>query len=140
MNSRLDELQAAVLRVKLRHLEAENAQRGRIAQAYRDELLGGRVEPPFVGRDGGHVYHQFVVKCRTRDPLRDALSDAGVGTLIHYPVPVHMQPAYGGRVAVAPGGLPVTETVCGEVLSLPMHPFLPIDSARRIAQRVNQCV
>jgi dTDP-4-amino-4,6-dideoxygalactose transaminase len=123
LNSRLDELQAAILRVKLPHLEAANARRREIALLY-DEGLSGVVATPAL-RDGAvHVYHQYVVRVpkEERDGIRERIAASGVGTLIHYPVPVHLQPAYRGRVWLAGGTLPATERAAEEVLSLPMYP------------------
>lgn len=119
LNSRLDEIQAAVLRVKLRHLDAENARRWQIADLYRSRLANLRLELPEETPGHTHVYHQFVVRSAARDQLRRRLRDLGIGTLVHYPVPVHLQPAYAARLA-APGGLTETERICREVLSLPM--------------------
>jgi dTDP-4-amino-4,6-dideoxygalactose transaminase len=123
LNSRLDELQAAILRVKLPHLAAANARRREIALLY-DEGLAGVVPTPRV-RDGAvHVYHQYVVRVpkAEREAIRARIADKGVGTLIHYPVPVHLQPAYRGRIWLAGGALPATEQAAEEVLSLPMYP------------------
>jgi dTDP-4-amino-4,6-dideoxygalactose transaminase len=125
LNSRLDELQAAILRVKLAHLDAANARRREIALLY-DEGLAGVVETPKL-RDGAvHVYHQYVVRVpqAEREAIRARIAEKGIGTLIHYPVPVHLQPAYRGRVWLAGGALPVTERAADEVLSLPMYPEL----------------
>lgn len=123
LNSRLDELQAAILRVKLPHLDAANARRREIALRY-DEGLSGTVAAPAL-RDGAvHVYHQYVVRVPKdeRDGIRERIAASGVGTLIHYPVPVHLQPAYRGRIWLAGGTLPATERAAEEVLSLPMYP------------------
>ena len=121
-NSRLDELQAAILRVKLRHLDAHNSIRRTLASAYA-ELL-----PPSVVRPGErpaatHVYHLYVVRVPQRDWVRRSLEAAGIGTAIHYPVPVHRQPAY-SRDVVRHGPLPVTESLVDEIMSLPMYPTL----------------
>jgi dTDP-4-amino-4,6-dideoxygalactose transaminase len=120
-NSRLDELQAALLRVKLRHLDDDNQARRRVARAY-DAALDGQVAPPAA--HPGHVYHQYVVQAPDRAGLAAHLKARGIGTLVHYPFPVHEQPAYAGRIAVGAGGLAVTERLAREVLSLPMFPQL----------------
>lgn len=116
-NSRLDELQAALLRVRLPHLDRHNQQRRELAAAYRARLEG--VELPFEHPLAEHVYHLFVVRHSERDMLRTRLADAGIGTLVHYPVPVHLQPAY---VDLTPGvgSLPVTEQAAAAILSLPL--------------------
>ena len=124
MNSRLDELQAAILRVRLPHLAAENARRGEIAAAYDQGLAGLPLELPRRRAGATHAWHQYVVRSKNRDALQAALKARGIGSNIHYPVPVHLQPAYAGRLILGPGGLPVTERVAKEVLSLPMYPQL----------------
>src|SRR5262249_55898453 len=107
-NSRLDEVQAAILRVKLPHLDADNDARRRIADAYRSGLSGLGLELP-QERDGNrHVYHLYVVRSPRRDALADRLRERNIHAGIHYPLPVHLQPAYKGRVRSA-GPLAVTE-------------------------------
>jgi dTDP-4-amino-4,6-dideoxygalactose transaminase len=124
VNSRLDELQAAILRVKLEHLDAQNARRQAIAAAYDAALRGTSLKPP-VRRDGvGHVYHLYVLRVPDRADMQARLRAAGVGTGIHYPSPVHAQPAYRGRVALGPSGCRATEIAAEHVLSLPMYPEL----------------
>ena len=134
-NSRLDELQAAILRVKLRHLDAENASRQAIARIYLEALADRGLAPPTPRPDRDHVYHQFVVRHPERDHLRAFLDSRGIGALIHYPVPVHLQPAYRDRLP-APGGLARTEEAAATVLSLPMYPQLDPESARVVAAAV----
>ena len=135
-NSRLDELQAAILRVRLRHLEAENERRRALAAIYAAELGAGVVQP--VERPGcRHVYHLYVVRVPGRDALRARLAGAGVGTAIHYPVPVHLQPAYSGGGLVA-HGLAATEQAAQEILSLPMYPHLRDEQARAAAAALNE--
>jgi len=134
-NSRLDEVQAAILRVKLRHLSAENEVRRAVAQTYNDLLRDTEVGLPAVSPGATHVYHQYVVRLPRREALRTYLQQRAVGTLIHYPAPVHLQPAYRDRLAlVAP--LPWTEEVVPQVLSLPMFPQLREDQV----QHVGECV
>lgn len=130
VNSRLDEIQAAILDVKLGTLDRWNERRRRIAARYREVLAGGTIRPP--DDDPGHVYHQFVVRTDRRDALQQAMTDAGIGTLIHYPVPIHEQPAYRGRALVASGGLGVTERAAAEILSLPMYPQLQDEDVERV--------
>lgn len=130
-NSRLDELQAAILRVKLRRLDEDNARRRRLAAVYRKALAGFAGLP--AERAGAEpVYHLFVVSVAGRDAVRERLRAAGVGTMVHYPVPIHLQPAYADR-GLARGLLSVTERAAREVLSLPMYPELPEKDARRAA-------
>jgi dTDP-4-amino-4,6-dideoxygalactose transaminase len=131
MNSRLDELQAAVLRVKLRYLDQENLRRREIAGAYDACLADTPLRLPQVRPGATHVFHQYVVRSRERDQLRSFLEAHGVGTMIHYPVPVHLQPAYRGRVALAIR-LAGTEAICGEILSLPMYPQMTDADVERV--------
>jgi dTDP-4-amino-4,6-dideoxygalactose transaminase len=126
LNSRLDELQAAILRVKLERLEDNNRRRIDIARRYTDALASTRLILPDPTPDTVHVYHQYVVRCPkplSREALAEFLSHLSIQTGIHYPVPVHLQPAYLNRLG-CPGTLPVTEEICGSILSLPMFPEL----------------
>ena len=136
MNSRLDELQAAILRVRLPHLAKDNARRQAIASAYEDGLDGLPLERPQSRKGATHVWHQYVVRSARRDALQQALKARGVGTNIHYPVPVHLQPAYAGRLPLGPGGLPETEKAAREVLSLPMYPQLGDAAVARVIAAV----
>ena len=140
MNSRLDEVQAAILGVKLRHLAEENIYRGRIAALYRAGLAHTGLQMPETRPNAEHVWHQFVVRSAQREVLRDALRRDGIGTLVHYPVPVHEQPAYRGRLAVGPGGLAHSSAAAREVLSLPMHPHLAERDVERVAATIRAIV
>jgi dTDP-4-amino-4,6-dideoxygalactose transaminase len=124
INSRLDEIQAAILSVKLRHLDAGNAARRAIAARYDAALAGTDLAPPARRPGAEHVFHQYVIRAPARDTLRARLREAGVGTGVHYPVPVHLQPAYAGRVALGPAGCRASAQAADEVLSLPMFPEL----------------
>ncbi|HEX3576461.1 MAG TPA: DegT/DnrJ/EryC1/StrS family aminotransferase [Rhodopila sp.] len=124
VNSRLDEVQAAILRVKLTELDRQNGRRADIATTYTAALADGALRPP-ARRDGvDHVYHLYVTRSGQRDRFQARLKEAGVGTGIHYPIPVHAQPAYAGRVALGPSGCPETERAAREILSLPLYPEL----------------
>ncbi|HEX3244488.1 MAG TPA: DegT/DnrJ/EryC1/StrS family aminotransferase [Chloroflexota bacterium] len=120
-NSRLDELQAAILRVKLRHLDASNAARKAIADRYTAAL--GELQPIGHQADRDAVYHLYVVQAPQRDELKHWLEDRHIGTAIHYPEPVHRQPAY-AQVRIGQGGLDNTERAARQVLSLPLFPEL----------------
>jgi dTDP-4-amino-4,6-dideoxygalactose transaminase len=138
-NSRLDELQAAVLRVKLARLEESNRRRIQIARAYHERF--SRLPELFLPTASAgtvHVYHQYVVRCRdhsTREHLMRFLLEQGIQTAVHYPVPVHLQPAYADRL---PGSsfLPVTEDVCPKILSLPLFPELTDEEVERVAKTI----
>ncbi len=121
VNSRLDELQAAILRVKLTHLDAANARRRDIAAVY-DAVLGER--RPAQRRGSTHVYHLYVVRVADRPAIQAQLRAKGIGSGVHYPMPVHLQPAYAGRVALGPAGCAETARASAEVLSLPLYPEL----------------
>jgi dTDP-4-amino-4,6-dideoxygalactose transaminase len=134
-NSRLDELQAAILRVKLPGLDAENGRRREIAERY-GELLGETgLALPKRRPEGDHVFHLYVVRSPGRDALQAHLRECGVGALIHYPLPVHLQPAYRGRIRQG-DGLEETEKAARGVLSLPMHPELAEAEVRAVAAAV----
>jgi dTDP-4-amino-4,6-dideoxygalactose transaminase len=135
LNSRLDELQAAVLRVKLRHLDEANDSRLHLASVYENGLRGTEVRTPMVRPETRHVYHLYVIRARARDELRAFLKSRGVGSMIHYPVPVHQQPAYIGRVR-CPGDMTVTEQAVREILSLPMYPELDVSAVHTVAEAV----
>jgi dTDP-4-amino-4,6-dideoxygalactose transaminase len=119
VNSRLDELQAAFLREKLKTLDAENGRRREIAAFYRENIRNERVVLPKVVAEEGHVFHQFVVRTVERDRLRGHLDSCGVKTMIHYPIAPHRQGAYG---ELSEMDLPISEKIHGEVLSLPIGP------------------
>ncbi len=127
-NSRLDELQAAMLRAKLPRLEASNAHRALIAQRYLEGLKDLPLVLPQVPEFTEPVWHLFVVRHRARDELARSLAESGIGTVIHYPVPPHRQPAY-ASLGIRPGSLPIAEAVHAEVLSLPIGPTMTIDQA-----------
>lgn len=122
-NSRLDELQAALLRPRLRVLDPWNARRDRIARRYLESLAGTDLVLPTVHPDCEHTWHQFVVRTPRRDALQKGLEARGVGTLIHYPVPPHLQPAY-AELGLGRGAFPISEAMHDQVLSLPIGPHL----------------
>ena len=134
VNSRLDELQAAILRVKLRRLEEGNEACRALAALYDRALAGLPATLPVQTPERRHVFHQYVIRVPERDRVRAALAAAGIGTGIHYPVPVHLQAAY--RALGAGARLPVTEKICGEIISLPMYPQLTASAAETVARQV----
>jgi len=135
-NTRLDELQAAILRVKLRHLDDDNDKRRRLAAIY-DEQLAGIVTLPIEPTNTLHVYHLYVIRHPRRDALMQFLRERGISTAIHYPVPVHLQPAYRGRLGDV-GSLPETERAAQEIVSLPMYPELSEEDVSRVAQAIRE--
>jgi dTDP-4-amino-4,6-dideoxygalactose transaminase len=135
VNSRLDELQAALLRVGLTHLRAWTERRRSLAAFYSSELEGCGVGLPREQPYARAVFHLFVVRHPRRDALAAALRERGVGTLIHYPIPLHLQPAFaflGGKA----GDLPVAEKATAEILSLPLYPELTDEQARTVVAAV----
>lgn len=134
-NSRLDELQAALLRVGLQHLDAENGMREELARRYTAGLADAAPGLPRVRPGSTSVHHQYVVRSPRRDELRAHLKAGGIDSLIHYPVPVHLQPAYRDRLRGA-DRLPHTEAAAREVLSLPMYPGLTAGDIDAICARI----
>jgi dTDP-4-amino-4,6-dideoxygalactose transaminase len=135
INSRLDELQAALLRVRLRHLDEWNGRRARIAAKYLEELKKTGLHLPAVCAGADPVWHLFVVRSKHRDEIQTYLKSRGVNTLVHYPVPPHLQNAY-PELAFRAGALPVTEAIHREVLSLPMGPHLSDIGVLRVIEGV----
>lgn len=123
INSRLDELQAAILRVKLNYLDQWNVRRRKLADLYFELLADTELILPLQPEDSKHVFHQFVVRHPQRDALRAFLKEQGIQTLIHYPAPVHLQPAY-ANLGYSAGSFPNTELISREILSLPLYPEL----------------
>ncbi len=132
-NSRIDALQAAILRAKLPHLETWNERRREIAAVYREGLAGSGVRPPAEGPRRRHVYHLYVVRTPDRDAFRAALAQRGIETAVHYPTPVHLQPAY---IDLRPQDrkLPVSEQLATEIVSLPLHPDLSDEEVAYVAE------
>jgi dTDP-4-amino-4,6-dideoxygalactose transaminase len=136
--ARLDGIQAAVLRVKLRRLERSNRERRRLAAALREELSAAGVglpHPPTA--DGDHVFHLFVVRARDREALRAVLAARGISSAVHYPVPIHLTPAYAG-LGLGPGSLPVAEGLARRVCSLPLFAGMGEDEVQRVAAAVRE--
>jgi len=134
-NSRLDEFQAAILRVKLPGLVSDNERRARAAQFYGNRLRAAALTLPVCRPNVTHVYHLYVVRTKRRDELQFFLKERGIGTLIHYAKPIHLQPAYLKRL---PGSeaLPESERAAREVLSLPMYPELTEEQLNTVAEAV----
>ncbi len=135
VNSRLDELQAAVLRVKLRHLEEDNRKRRQAADLYDDSLNGLPLVRPLRKENELHAMHLYVIECENRDGLATHLREKNVQTGLHYPLPVHMHPAYAGRIR-GEDDLPNTEAFYQRNLSLPLFPEIPRESIGKIASEI----
>jgi dTDP-4-amino-4,6-dideoxygalactose transaminase len=136
-NARLDEIQAAILRVKLRHLDDWNARRRAIAAQYGELLQGSGVITPEIPKGDRHVFYAYAVRVPggRRDALRAYLGERGIGTQIHYPVPIHLQEA-AQFLGYRKGDLPVTERVCGEVLSIPIYAEMTDAQVERVADEI----
>lgn len=134
-NSRLDEMQAAFLRVKLRVLDKWNEHRRTIAKDYLSGLLDSDIDMPVVPDYANPVWHLFVIRSKKRDKLKNYLEDAGVATVIHYPIPPHKQECYAGGSFK---GLPIAEQLANEVLSLPISPTLERDEAQRVIEVIRR--
>ena len=135
-NSRLDEMQAAFLRVKLRNLTQWNDRRKQIAAYYQENLDASNIILPFVPDWADPVWHLFVVRSKTREKLQSQLSHAEIGTVIHYPIPPHLQAAY-AEMGFKKGDFPLAEAIHNEVISLPIGPHLGMDGAIAVCNAVN---
>lgn len=118
-NSRLDELQAVILRIKLKHIDEYNRKRLEVARAYNERLAGSRFQTPAIPQDRDHVFHQYTLLCDERDAAREAIMAKGVSCAVYYPIPLHQQQAFDDTEQP---GLPVTETTAQRCLSLPIFP------------------
>lgn len=134
-NSRLDELQAAFLRVKLRHLDRWNERRVSIAAQYFEHLSGMDIALPHILDNTNPVWHLFVIRTRERDKLRAYLKQNNIDTLIHYPVPPHLQPAY-KDMGLSKGNFPISEQIHEEVLSLPIGPHLDREEVQKVIRSI----
>lgn len=136
VNSRLDELQAAILRIKLKYLDQDNQNRRDIAEYYFNNIRNKRINLPTVlhGADS-HVWHLFVIRCNQRDALQKFLLERGVQTLIHYPIPPHKQEAYDEWSDLV---LEIAEDIHNKVLSLPISPVMTIEEARIVVEALNE--
>ena len=137
-NSRLDELQAAFLRSKLRHLLSDNEQRNVVAREYLDRLdRCAEVVLPRPLKNCKHAWHLFVIRLKNRDLIQRALSDEGIGTMIHYPIPPHLQPAYADS-GYSRGDFPISERIHDEILSIPMGPTMTLDHAYQVTETLQR--
>lgn len=135
-NSRLDEIQAGLLRIKLTHLDVINKEREKIAQRYLNEIDNPSIILPGIRENADSVWHQFVIRCKDRDKLMTYLNDNKIGTIIHYPIPPHMSEAY-IFLNVFEGSLPITELYAKEVLSIPMYAGMTGEEQDYIIDKIN---
>jgi dTDP-4-amino-4,6-dideoxygalactose transaminase len=133
-NCRMDAIQGAALRVKLRRLDGWNAARRRVASAYQAGLVPGIRRPASTGPD--YAAHVYAIRVSDRDNLRGRLAETGIATSIHYPVPVHLQPAY-AHLGYVRGDFPNAEALAQETLSLPLYPEIPPQDVERVIEAVN---
>ena len=134
VNSRLDEIQAAVLVVKLKHLDADNARRREIARYYRDNIKNPEIILPQTVDEASHVWHVFVVRVKNREKFQQHLADSGIQSLIHYPIPPHKQEAYREWNELS---FPVTEMIHREVVSLPISPVMTDTEVEKVTVAIN---
>lgn len=138
VNSRLDEMQAAILRVKLKHVEAWNEQRRELAALYLEQLKDvGDIVLPLSDKEAHHVYHLFVIRTKLRDKLLAYLTERGIGTMIHYPVPPHLQKPY-ESLNFRKGDFPITEKIAETCLSLPLWPGMTEQQVARVCEGVRK--
>jgi len=137
VNSRLDELQAAFLRIKLKELDSDNSRRNEIANRYTMVIKNSGIKPPAVIPNTYHVYHLYVVESENRDDLAKFLAKNNVGTAVHYPVPIHKQPAYLGRIKGS-SDLIETEKLYQKILTLPMFPELSSDDVNTVCDAISK--
>lgn len=136
-NTRLDELQSAILRIKLKYLDEDNQKRSELAAFYNRQLADTGLVLPSVRQGCEHVYHLYVARSTKRDALQKILKEAGISAAVHYPVPVHLQPAYRVRFS-GRGSLKETEKAAKEVVSLPMYPELRKSEIKKVCSVIKQ--
>lgn len=136
LNSRLDEIQAALLSVRLSHLDELTNERYEIADYYLKNIKNDKIDLPKTREGAGNVYHQFVIRCKTRDDLIKYLDEKGVGTIIHYPVPPHLSTCY-ENLGYKKGDLPITEELADTVLSIPMYNGITKEEQDRVIEALN---
>ncbi|HEX2868927.1 MAG TPA: DegT/DnrJ/EryC1/StrS family aminotransferase [Ignavibacteriales bacterium] len=136
LNSRMDALQAAILNVKLKYIDKWNSARANNARLYREKLAGADVVTPFTADFSTHIYHQFSIRVKDRKGLQEFLSSKGIPTAVHYPIPLHQQPAFLDEERTF--NLPVAEAVAKEIISLPMYPELTEEEIEYIANAITE--
>ncbi len=139
LNCRPDEIQSAVLRIKLRHLDDWNSRRRAHAARFHELLSDLEVDLPELKFDESHVYHQYVIRCRDREGVRRDMAKQGIAAGVHYPVPIHLQPAW-RQLGYAEGSLPETERAARDILSLPMYPELTDAQIERVCATLSEAI
>ena len=137
-NSRLDEIQAAILRIKLQHIDEYNQQRRNIAKIYTS-ILSGSIQCPQEMTDRSHVYHQYTIQSPSRDNIQETLKNNSISSVVYYPLPLHLQKAF-KYLGHSEGDFPECETAAQEVLSLPIYPELEPERAEHIARTILKAV
>ncbi len=135
-NSRLDELQAGLLRVKLAHLQELTQEREELANIYLSNIHNDKIILPRIRANCSHVWHQFVIQCKKRDELIQYLEERGIGTIIHYPIPPHLSEAY-EYLGCKKGDYPITESYADTILSLPMYNGMTAEEIEKVIQALN---
>lgn len=136
-NSRLDEIQAAIINVKLKYLDRWNADRQKTARYYLENIKNDAVKLPVIPSYGNHVFHLFVIRCQGRDRLQEYLEERGIGTNIHYPIPIHRQGAY-KSLQIEEGALPLAEELSRTVLSIPMYYGMKQGEKEYVVKQLNE--
>lgn len=135
-NSRLDEIQAGLLRVRLQHMNELTEERVRLCNTYLTSLCNDNIVLPTIRKGATTVWHQFVIRCRNRQKLIDYLNERGIGTIIHYPIPPHLSEAY-SYLGQQKGTLPITEAYAEEVLSIPLYNGMTTEEQEYVIQNIN---
>ena len=139
VNSRLDEMQAGLLRVRLKHMAELEQEKREICERYLAEIHNDLIKLPET-RDGAtHIWHQFVIRCNSRDRLKDYLEEKGIGTIIHYPIPPHLSEAY-AYLGIKKGALPITEEYAETVLSIPLYNGMTSEEQSYVIEALNSYV
>lgn len=136
-NSRLDEMQAGLLRVRLSHLDELIQEKQQICERYLREISNDKIQLPQIREGATHIWHQFVIRCEEREKLIDYLNEKGIGTIIHYPIPPHLSEAY-RYLGLKEGDLPITEKYANEVLSLPLYNGMDDEEINYVIEMINQ--
>lgn len=135
-NSRLDEMQAGLLRIRLNHLQELTAERTKLCNRYLEKLQNGQILLPKIRKGATTVWHQFVIRCKKREELADYLKQRGITTIVHYPIPPHLSEAY-TYLKIAKGDLPITEQYANEVLSIPLYNGMTIEEQDYVIDKIN---